>query len=99
MKKPVYILAFSFLGVLVQFLVHAGIEVWYIGLLLKDFPRYGLGLTWEQWMMIHSIGSVLLFIAGAWLGFRQGQYWWRKIYVEHALRRWVTWGSVRKHWP
>ena len=89
MKKSVYILSFSALGVLVQFLAHAAIEMWYIGLLLKDFPRYGLGLAWEQWVMIHHVGTVVLFLGGAYVGYRQGRLWWRKIYEEHAIRKWL----------
>lgn len=87
MKRVIYIIAFTGLGILLQFLVHAGVEVWYIGLLLKDFPKYGLGLSWDQWLWVHHIGSVLLFIAGAFFGYAQGKYWWRKIYEEHIIRK------------
>ena len=99
MKRTVYMLSFVALGILIQFLVHALVEIWYIGLLLRDYPTYGLGLTWGQWVMIHHIGSVILFFAGAWLGFRQGQYWWQKIYIEHMLRRWVPWPKLKKFLP
>lgn len=87
MKRAVYLAGFTILGILFQFLVHSGIEIWYIGLLVKDFPRYGLGLAWTTWIMIHHIGSILLFAGGAYLGYRQGNFWWRKIYEEHAIRK------------
>jgi hypothetical protein len=94
MKRFIYILAFTLLGILLQFLIHAGIEIWYIGLLLKDFSTYGLGLSWVNWVMIHDIGTVVLFFTGAIFGFWQGRYWWRKIYVEHTLRRWIPWSKL-----
>ena len=80
MKKAAYIFSFVILGILVQFLIHALVEILYIGALLRDFPRYGLGLSWNAWVWIHHIGTVILFIAGAAAGFWQGKYWWRKIY-------------------
>lgn len=96
MKRVIYIAAFTFLGVLVQFIVHALIETWYIGLLLADFPRYGLGFTWETWERIHHVLSGVLLLAGALLGFSSGRFWWRRIYVEKRyLHRW-QWGNRRK---
>ena len=94
MKRIVYLATFTALGILVQFLIHAGVEIWYIGLLLRAFPRYSLGLSWAQWVMIHHFGSIILFFAGAGLGFWQGQYWWRRIYEEHILRRWFSWSKI-----
>ncbi len=82
MKRAVYIALFTFLGVLLQFLIHAGIEIPVISLLLNDFERFGLGLTWDQWVMIHNIGTIVLFVVGALAGFFQGKYWWRAIYLE-----------------
>ncbi|HDZ54357.1 MAG TPA: hypothetical protein ENI19_01610 [Candidatus Nealsonbacteria bacterium] len=80
MKKKIYIGAFTFFGILLQLLVHALVEIWYIGLLLRDFPQYSLGFSWSQWFIVHHIGTVILFIAGVMFGFWQGKFWWRKIY-------------------
>lgn len=88
MKRASYLAAFTVLGILAQFLVHAGIEIWYIGRLLEDFSRYSFGFSWGEWLMIHHVGAVILVVAGALAGFRQGKYWWRKIYQEHLLKRW-----------
>lgn len=82
MKKIFYISLFTFLGVLAQFIAHGLLEIWYIGLLLNDFSRYGLGLSWDAWVMIHDIGTVVLFAAGVFLGWRQGSFWWKKIYEK-----------------
>lgn len=82
MKKKIYIGAFTFLGILLQFLIHSLVEIWYIGLLSRDFPKYSLGLSWPQWFVIHHIGTVTLFIAGVIFGFWLGKFWWRKIYEK-----------------
>ena len=86
-KKAIYITAFTALGILLQFLVHAGVEIWYIGLLLADFPKYGFGFSWNTWVVIHHVGTVILFAAGVLTGFWQGKYWWRKIYEEQSTIR------------
>ena len=91
MKKKIYILLFVILGVLIQFLVHALLEIWYIGLLLEDFDRHSLGFSWEDWVVIHHVGSIALLFVGVAAGFQQGKFWWRKIYGEHALERWLPW--------
>ncbi len=82
MKKTIYIISFIVFGILLQFLIHAVIEVLYINLLLLDFSKYGLGLSWNQWFIIHYIGTIILLIAGVLLGFWQGKFWWRKIYEK-----------------
>ncbi|OGZ17322.1 MAG: hypothetical protein A2Z78_00725 [Candidatus Nealsonbacteria bacterium RBG_13_36_15] len=82
MKKKIYILAFTTLGILVQFLLHAGIEIWYINLLLGDFGKYGLGLSWNQLYIIHHTDTVILLAAGILSGFLAGKFFWRKIYEK-----------------
>lgn len=74
------------LGFLLQLLLHAAIEIWYIGLLLANFPRYSLGLSWEGWRIVHHVGTVVLFIGGIWGGYVLGVRWWQIVYIE------------RKHW-
>ncbi len=82
MKKVIYIILFTFLGTLLQFLIHGLVETWYIGLLIGDFPQYSFGLSWPQWFIIHHIATVILFLAGALFGFWQGKLWWRRIYEK-----------------
>ena len=81
-KQGIYISLFVLLGVLVSFLMHAGIEIPVIYLLVNDFATYSLGLTWDAWYTIHAVGSVVLLLLGLLVGFQQGRYWWRVIYVE-----------------
>jgi len=85
MKRLIYITACVVLGVLLQFLIHAGLEIWYIGLLVSDFPKYGFGFSWNSWLIVHEVGSVVLLIAGFLFGYWQGTHWWRRIYEQRAL--------------
>ncbi len=80
MKKTVYIFSCIILFVLLSILAHAAIEIPAINLLTADFAFYGLGLSWQTWFTIHSIGTILLLLAGVAAGYFVGQRWWRYIY-------------------
>lgn len=80
MKKILYIFTFTVLGILVQFLIHSIVEIIYISLLVTKFEIFGLGLTFAAWFTIHNIFTVVLFVLGAGLGYRQGTYWWKRLY-------------------
>ena len=80
MKKIIYVALFTFLGFLLQLILHAVFEQWYISLLLKDFETFGFGLSWDEWFLVHHFLSVLLAIAGMLLGFWQGRHWYKIIY-------------------
>lgn len=86
-KKIVYLFSFVVLGILVSTLLHAAIEIPVIYLLLDDFERYGLGLTWEQWYRVHGIGAAVLLVVGMGLGYWQGVHWWNVLYDEKGNRR------------
>ena len=86
-KETAYITCFTILGILVSFLVHAGIEIPVINLLIRDFDTYGLGLTWQQWQIIHDGGAVVLLILGIIIGYWQGVYWWDVIYVKRRFKK------------
>jgi len=85
-KRTIYIISFTILGILLQFLIHAGIEIWYINSLLADFPKYGFGLSWNQWYIIHHMASIILFLIGAGFGFCQGKYWWKRLYENNRIK-------------
>jgi len=82
MKKKIYITLFVILGIFLQLLIHGLVEIWYIGLLINNFQKYSLGLSWPQWFLIHHIATVILFIAGVLFGFWQGKFWWKRIYEK-----------------
>ena len=92
MKRRFYILCFIIVGFLLQLLVHALVEKWYISLLIKDFSTYGLGWSWDTWFSIHSVATVLLTIFGLVFGYWQGRYWWPRLYDGTGKRR-QSWGS------
>lgn len=98
MKRAFYVFSFTLLGVLLQFLVHALFEMAMISLLLSDFDRYSLGLSWGRWYAVHQTFSLLLLILGIAFGYRWGIFWWQVIYVEERYRKWKWWpkpGAVK----
>ncbi len=80
MKKIIYIISFVVLGILMQFLLHAALEIWYTGLLIGNFAVYGLGFSWHQWYTIHLVFTVALLVLGIAFGLWQGNYWWPRLY-------------------
>lgn len=86
-KKYIYIFSFMVLSILLSFILHATIEIPLLKLFQKDFIRYGLGLSWDIWYVIHTVGTIILLIAGTILGVAGGKYWWRVIYVEKKFRK------------
>ena len=81
-KRSVYIVAFTVLGILLSFLVHAILEMAVISILVRDFNKYGLGLTWDQWMLIHKVFAIVLTVLGSYFGYWQGKHWWKVIYID-----------------
>lgn len=81
-KRTVYISLFVLLGIIVSFLVHVAIEIPVIYYLIGDFDERNLGLSWDQWFLIHHIFTVALFAAGVYVGWRQGRRWWHALYVK-----------------
>lgn len=87
MKRTAYVFLFVVLGTFVSFIVHAVIEIPAVYLLVKDFETYNLGLTWDQWFLVHHVGAAILFLLGIYFGYREGKRWWRIIYVERGGQR------------
>jgi hypothetical protein len=92
LKKIFYIFCCGVLGLLLQMLAHAAIEVWY----LQSLEAKGINPTWinylglsgkcalplwSQWALL--IGGVAF---GIWLGF----VWWKIVYIEHRHWRFQT---------
>jgi len=82
MKKAIYLITFTILGVLIAFLAYALIEVWYIDLLIKNFQKYNLNFSWAQLTLINQILSVIFITSGAIIGYFQGIFWWKKLYEK-----------------
>ena len=82
MKRRIYIFFSIILGVLLFLILHAGIEIWYVGLLVSNFDRYSLGLSWDMWYTIHHVWAGFMSIIGAVFGYMFGVRWWRIVYIE-----------------
>lgn len=95
MKKIIYLCASVLLFILLSFLLHAAIEIPVINLLTADFAKYGLGLSWSQWYLIHRIFTVALLVLAVVAGYFIGQRWWRIIYIEKKYRGWRNWRKGR----
>ena len=91
MKRGAYIVCFTFLGFLLQLLIHAMVEKWYITLLLRDFDTYGFGWSWHTWFNIHTALTIILAGLGLFAGYWLGKYCWPRLYDEFGQRR--------KAWP
>ncbi|MEX2052809.1 MAG: hypothetical protein WD898_01120 [Candidatus Paceibacterota bacterium] len=82
LKKKIYILAFILFGIIIQFIIHAVVEGWYIILLVRDYDKYGFGLSWDSWFLIHHIFTLVLLVAGILFGWQQGKHWWHELYEK-----------------
>lgn len=82
MKRFIYIFAFGFLGLLVATLIHAGVEMLALWVIFGQPEIYVGTYWWEEWHMVHRIGSTVLWwlglAVGLWCGFR----FWRILYIE-----------------
>lgn len=83
-KKILYIFLWVILGLMFSIIIHAMIEIPIIYILISDFKKYSLGLSWADWYLIHHVGTAILTIlgifGGAWLGFIA----WDKLYEKKA---------------
>ena len=79
MKKFIYITLFVFFGILLQFLVHSGIEILYIHLLQNNFEAWSFGFSWDDLWRVHHIATGVLLLLGISAGFWAGKHFWRKI--------------------
>ncbi len=75
-----------FLGLLLSFMIHAAIEIWYINRLLAT------GRPPQPSSLVHncflpSSLQIILLLAGLVGGYFLGRIWWRIIYIEHRGRK------------
>ena len=80
-KRTFYIVVATLLGMILSFLVHALIEIWYLKsvepTIIDWTSPLGNGLcALPIWLQIG------LFLVGAIGGFFLSRYWWRVVYVE-----------------
>jgi uncharacterized membrane protein YgaE (UPF0421/DUF939 family) len=78
LKKAVYLLASTILGLLLSFLVHALIEINY----LKVAADQNIAVAFSNGCALSPWLNISLWVLGAVGGFFLGRFWWRKIYIE-----------------
>lgn len=66
------------LGVLVSFIAHATLELPILLLVIYDYVQYGELWIWQNWEIVHRIGTATLLalgiVGGLYLGYRD----WKK---------------------
>lgn len=80
-KHVIYLFAATVLGLLLSFLVHAGIEIAY----LRWAEAHAVTIRWYRGCALHPVIQILLPVAGALGGYLLGRWWWRMVYIE---QRW-----------
>lgn len=87
LKKVFYIFAFTILGGMIGFLLHAFIETLILAALLQSSTADFVGLGYGEWTLVHTAGTPLLVVIGLWAGYLQGKQWWEELYVK-THHRW-----------
>jgi hypothetical protein len=80
LKKIVYLLAATILGILLGIIVHAFIEINYIQWVLRNDHIISFHHLAARRPIIQSIFA----IGGAFIGFSLGRSWWQMVYVENC---------------
>jgi hypothetical protein len=80
LKKTVYLLATTILGVLLSLIAHALIEIDYLN---RAFNQ-GRAVTFYGGCALPPVLSIALLVMGAVGGFFLGRFWWRKVYIERV---------------
>ncbi len=84
LKRLLYVGCFIVLGLLLQFLLRAGVET-------AGISIFG----WTHWDRVHGALVVGFFALGAWWGYASGMKWWNVIYVEKRFGWPPTWMKRR----
>jgi len=82
-KKTIYFVAVAFFGMLLSFIAHGLIEIWYLNRAIEK----GSPVTWTSYFRLGSCALPVylqygLFLAGLIGGLLLGRYWWHKIYEK-----------------
>jgi len=78
-KKTIYIIAAMFLGFLLSLIIHAKLEIWYIGKMLASGVT---PVSFGRQEYLPPLASLLLAVSGLVFGYVIGQRWWQIVYVE-----------------
>ena len=94
--RTLYVFSFTLLGILIQFLFHAALEIQVIKFFTEVIDPASVGLSWDMLFIIHHIGSIVFLIGGAYVGFREGEHWWCELYVKRKSGLWHIGKKIKK---
>ena len=77
-KKVIYLITFTILGLLLSLIAHAVIEINYINWSLSHAQI----VVFYGNCALHPAFQISLWIFGGVSGFLLGLFWWQKIYIE-----------------
>ena len=86
--KTFYIISFTILGVLIQFLFHAALELQALKLFTETVDPLTWGITWDMLFTLHAVLAWVLLVGGAYVGFQEGKHWWRELYEKRKSGLW-----------
>jgi hypothetical protein len=95
-KKKLYRVLFMVLGLVFGFLVHGIIEQGVIRWMLQDFEQATTVISWNQWLFVHNLGTILLIVGGIWIGYYSALWFWPLLYDKKGKRRKRTYGWNKK---
>lgn len=75
-KRVVYLCATTFLGLMLSFLIHAGLEMGY----LKWAESEDIIVHFYGGCALPPLLQIIIWLAGGMGGFSLGLYWWRMVY-------------------
>lgn len=82
-KKTIYLLASTVLGLFLSILAHAAVEINY----LHWAESRGQAIFFYGSCALPPLFQIALWLVGAFGGFFLGQFWWRKIYIERCWQK------------
>jgi len=80
LKRIVYLMASTILGVFLSYLAHAAMEINYRNWVISQ----GRAVTFYGACALPLWLQIGLWLIGALGGFFLGRFWWRKVYVERV---------------
>lgn len=80
MKRVIYLTGFAILGTLSFFLfVMIGAKA-YLELLTTNFKLFSFCFSWTTWSNVYRFSMIGFPLLGAYIGLKQGKYWWQRVY-------------------
>lgn len=86
MKKNIYIILVITLFILLAALFVSSIEFLIIKLMISDFDKYSLGLTWNSLVLIRNTLAITVLFGFSVLGYFISLKWWKYVYVDKKYK-------------